>query len=140
MLLFLLFGCNPERVEKLGQSLETTANVLDVLTPVLNPIDRFIHQKVNDYEYKGEYKNNKRHGYGRYIWKDKKSNGQKYIGNWQEDKMHGKGTMFFGNGDRYVGEFKNDQYNGEGTYYYSNGIKLEGIWKNGVYLNAKPSY
>ena len=31
--LFFLFGCNPERVEKLGQSLETTANVLDAFTP-----------------------------------------------------------------------------------------------------------
>ena len=131
--MFFLFGCNPERVEKLGQSLETTANVLDALTPVLNPIDRFIHQKVNDYEYKGEYKDGKRHGYGTYIWKDEKFKGTKYIGNWQQNQMHGKGTMFFGNGDRYVGEFMYDKFDGEGTYYYSNGTKIEGMWFDGKF-------
>merc|ERR1711991_157471 len=127
-------------MEKLGEGLTTTAKVLDALTPVLNPIDRYIHQKVYDYEYKGEYKDNKRHGYGTYIWKDEKSKGQKYVGFWKNNRMHGKGTLTFRNGDRYVGEFKNETYDGEGTYYYSNGSKLAGIWKNGVYLNAKPSY
>ena len=42
-------------MEKLGQSLETTANLLDVLAP----LDRYLHQKVYDYEYKGEYKDGK---------------------------------------------------------------------------------
>ena len=32
-------------MEKLGDSLTKTADVLDVLAPVLNPIDRYIHQK-----------------------------------------------------------------------------------------------
>ena len=96
LFIFLLFGCNAERVEKLGQSLETTANVLDVLTPVLNPIDRFIHQKVYDYEYKGEYKDNKRHG---------------------------QGTFTFADGEKYEGEYKNGKRNGKGTYYYASGNK-----------------
>lgn len=133
MLLFLLFGCNPERVEKLGQSLETTANVLDALAP----IDRYLHQKVYDYEYKGEYKDNKRHGYGTYIWKDEKSKGQKYEGYFVKNLMHGKGTMTFSNGDKYVGEFKNDKYHGEGTYYFSNGTVLEGMFENGLFQYAK---
>ena len=146
-------------MEKLGQSLETTANLLDVLAP----LDRYLHQKVYDYEYKGEYKDGKRHGYGTYIWKDGELKGTKYVGYFKDNKMHGKGTLTspdghsfvgefqndkrhglgtlnFPNGDKYVGEFKNNQSNGEGTYYYSNGAKLEGIWKNGIYLNAKPSY
>ena len=133
LFIFLLFGCNPERVEKLGQSLETTANVLDVLTPVFNKLDEVIY----DYEYKGEYKDGKRHGYGKYIWKDEKFKGTKYIGNWQQNQMHGKGTMFFGNGDRYVGDFKFDKYDGEGIYFYNNGRKQEGIWKDGFFQYPK---
>ena len=163
LFLFSLIGCNPERVEKLGHSLEKTANVLDLLAPVLKPVDRYIHQKVYDYEYKGEYKDGKRHGYGTYIWKDKELKGQKYVGYFKNDKIHGKGTLtskdghsfvgefkndkrhglgtiHFPNGDKFIGEFKNNISDGEGTYIYSNGTKTEGIWKNGIYLNAKPSY
>ena len=88
--IFLLFGCNAERVEKLGQSLETTANVLDALAP----LDRYLHQKVYDYEYKGEYKDNKRHGYGTYIWKDEKSKGQKYVGFWKNNRIQ-KNPFYF---------------------------------------------
>ena len=132
-LIVFLNGCNPERVEKVGQSLETTANILNVLAP----LDRYVHQKVYDYEYKGEYKDNKRHGYGTYIWKDKKSKGQKYVGYWKNNRMHGKGKMTFSNGDRYVGEFKNDKYDGEGTYIYNNGNQQEGIWKDGFFQYAK---
>ena len=131
-IIIFLNGCNPERVEKLGQSLETTANVLDVLTPVFNKLDEVIY----DYEYKGEYKDGKRHGYGKYIWKDEKFRGTKYIGNWQQNQMHGKGTMFFGNGDRYVGEFMYDKFDGEGTYYYSNGTKIEGMWFDGKFQKS----
>tara|TARA_A200000113_G_scaffold143161_1_gene128665 strand:+ start:884 stop:2770 length:1887 start_codon:yes stop_codon:yes gene_type:complete len=131
-IIIFLNGCNPERVEKLGQSLETTANVLDVLTPVFNKLDEVIY----DYEYKSEYKDGKRHGYGTYIWKDEKFKGTKYIGNWQQNQMHGKGTMFFGNGDRYVGEFMYDKFDGEGTYYYSNGTKIEGMWFDGKFQKS----
>ena len=89
LFLSILFGCNPERVEKLGQSLEITANVLYVLTPVFHKLDEVIY----DFEYKGEYKDGLRHGYGTYIWKDKKSKGQKYEGYFKKNLMHGKGTM-----------------------------------------------
>ena len=39
--------------------------------------------------YSGEWSLNKRHGYGRFLIKDK----GEYEGEWQYDKMEGQGTL-----------------------------------------------
>jgi hypothetical protein len=41
-------------------------------------------------EYKGSYRNDRKHGQGTYIWPD----GRKYVGEWKNDKRHGKGEYF----------------------------------------------
>tara|TARA_B100001939_G_scaffold337042_1_gene340829 strand:+ start:344 stop:2161 length:1818 start_codon:yes stop_codon:yes gene_type:complete len=133
VIVFLVQSCNPQKMEKLGDSLTTTANVLETLAPVFNKLDEMIY----DFEYKGEMKNGKRHGYGTYIWKDKKFKGTKYVGYHKDNRMHGQGVITFPNGEKYVGRFIYDKYDGEGTYFYKNGTKQEGIWRGGIFVYPK---
>ena len=120
-------------MEKLGDSLTTTGKVLEALAPVFNKLDEVIY----DFEYDGEMKNGKRHGYGTYVWKDKKNKGTKYVGYHKDNKMHGQGVITFPNGEKYVGRFIYDKYDGEGTYFYKNGTKQEGIWRGGLFVYPK---
>ena len=76
-IIIFLHGCNPQKMEKLGEGLTTTGKVLEALAPVFNKLDEVIY----DFEYDGEMQNGKRHGYGTYIWKDEKSKGQNLIAN-----------------------------------------------------------
>ena len=77
--------------------------------------------------YVGEFKNNKRHGYGTNKW----ANGESYTGYWANDKRHRLGTTVFPNGSRYEGQYKNNIRNGNGTYYDDSGTPRSGYWENG---------
>lgn len=55
--------------------------------------------------YKGEWKNDKRHGLG--IIED--TDGFSYIGEWSENMRHGLGVAFFPDGTKLEGEWKNDE-------------------------------
>jgi len=107
------------------------------------------------HEYSGEWKNNKKHGFGTFTY----PNGDKYIGEFTNDNFEGKGSMYRSSGDIYIGEWKNGVFEGHGTYYFladniakdeifegrfkdgdrngqgtltfSNGVKGVGIWING---------
>ena len=73
-------------------------------------------------KYIGEWKDDKMHGLGTYIFAD----GDKYVGEWKGHKMHGQGTYTYGPksewaGDEYAGEFKNNKRHGLGTYTYARG-------------------
>ena len=105
-LFLILQSCNPQKMEKLGEGLTTTGKVLEALAPVFNKLDEVIY----DFEYDGEMQNGKRHGYGTYIWKDKKFKGTKYVGYHKDNKMHGQGIITFPNGEKYVGRFRYDRY------------------------------
>ncbi len=65
--------------------------------------------------YEGDYKNNKRNGYGVMIYQDggKYSEGSRYEGNWVDDKRNGQGVMIYLNDSRRLkGEFKDDIFIG----------------------------
>lgn len=47
------------------------------------------------------YEDDKKHGYGTFIWAD----GRKYIGEWKKGKQHGKGTFIKTNGQSRDGEW-----------------------------------
>ena len=47
----------------------------------------------------GEFSENDIHGFGTYIWPDKR----KYTGTWSMNKMHGKGEIVWLDGRRYIG-------------------------------------
>ena len=53
----------------------------------------------NGARYKGQWKEDMRHGYGMQIWAD----GARYEGYWKENKAHGQGTFWHVDGDVYSG-------------------------------------
>lgn len=59
-------------------------------------------------EYKGEFKNDLKHGMGVQKWVD----GSRYEGQWYEGKANGLGKFYYANGDFYEGEFMNDKPHG----------------------------
>ena len=100
------------------------------------------------YKYVGEWKDDKFHGQGTYIFlPESKWAGDKYVGQWIDGQMHGEGTYVYGieskwAGDKYVGQWKNGKYNGQGTYTSKKtGTKLEGEWKDGkMHGQGKKTY
>ena len=91
------------------------------------------NDQFKGYIYVGEYLNDKRHGQGKAIW----ANGQKYVGQYIRGNPEGLGHYKYSNGDYYIGEIKNNKRNGEGVYFYIDGRKQEGIWKNGKFMYAQ---
>ena len=71
--------------------------------------------------YEGDLKNNKRHGKGRYTWKD----GNWYEGDWVDDLKEGTGKFCWTTGDNYEGEYRKDKRDGVGIKVYTNGDRYE---------------
>lgn len=80
------------------------------------------------HKYEGEFKNNHREGYGRYIFPD----GSVYMGEFHLGDMEGQGVYTFPNGDVYKGMFKDNMRNGQGTYTTKKGDSVSGLWKDNV--------
>jgi hypothetical protein len=77
--------------------------------------------------YEGEWKDNLRHGKGKYTW----ANGDVYEGDFLEGKRSGYGRYLFVSGEKYEGEWKNDLREGKGVIYSKDGkVLLDGIWVN----------
>ena len=91
------------------------------------------NDKFKGYIHIGEYLNNKRHGYGEAKW----VTGEEYTGQYVKGLPNGFGIYKYANGDRYEGNFINDKMDGEGRYFHENGKIREGIWKNGRFKYAK---
>lgn len=64
--------------------------------------------------YVGEWRDNKREGYG--IWTCA-ATGDIYEGNWENDERNGKGIMNFGNGGKYEGDWKHNAMNGFSFFF-----------------------
>ncbi|CAD7947745.1 unnamed protein product [Amoebophrya sp. A120] len=107
--------------------------------------------------YKGEWLNDRKHGYGVFTYKDggSKYEGQfahnkregegvlwmaegklkmrkEYIGVWKNDKRHGKGTAFYPHGECYQGEWQDNKRHGEGQMKYKDGSLYVGQWFDDV--------
>ena len=109
--------------------------------------------KFSDGKYYGDWKNDKPHGDGKFIFKE---DDLIHIGEFANGQLHGKGTMKskndeimytgeFRNGyahgygikffskdgkENYKGNWKKDSRSGKGTYTWADGGKYEGNWKN----------
>lgn len=84
--------------------------------------------------YDGEWKNNRRHGKGKYIW----HNGDRYVGGFVEGKRSGTGIYYFASGERYEGEWKDDYRHGAGRFYSKKGkLRFEGHWEKDVFQDEK---
>ncbi|TVZ57182.1 MORN repeat protein [Lutibacter sp. Hel_I_33_5] len=86
----------------------------------------------NDAIYIGNFKNDKRDGFGKLTFKS----GTSYIGEWKDNKKTGTGSYSYSNGDVYIGEWKEDKLHGLGAYYFKNSKPQCGIWDNGVYIQS----
>lgn len=77
--------------------------------------------------YKGDWKDNQRHGNGIYTWAD----GEKYEGTFTHDRREGRGIYMWPSGERYEGLWKDNRRHGQGTLYDVDGnISYEGVWEN----------
>ncbi len=114
----------------------------------------------NNGRYSGEFKGNRRNGYGNFVEKnvgrytgnfvnDVKSgrgteeyvNRNKYTGEWQNDEMQGQGTFTWADGRKYTGSFTHNESNGFGTFYDAAGKELlKGTWLNDKYLTDLPEH
>ena len=57
---------------------------------------------VNGDRYEGEYKDDKKHGKGTYIWgPNTKGASNQYIGDWIDDMMTGEVVFIYASGSRY---------------------------------------
>lgn len=82
-------------------------------------------------QYIGDWKENKKHGYGIKIYDNK----DKYEGYWDNDLRNGKGTYWVCIGKNkyrklYTGDWKNNKKEGNGIYFYKDGSCYDGCWKN----------
>ncbi|XP_076002955.1 MORN repeat-containing protein 3-like [Genypterus blacodes] len=113
---------------------------------------------LNGDHYKGQWLNNKKHGYGTQTWKkrgamyegwwkcgrphgcgiysvlDPETNdySKQYDGSWKEGKKHGHGRHFYTDSDVYEGEWSHGERSGVGQMWHSNGDYYEGEWFNDV--------
>ncbi|KAL4506048.1 hypothetical protein ABPG72_013809 [Tetrahymena utriculariae] len=83
----------------------------------------------NGSSYKGQLKNNQKHGKGKIDF----GNGIIYEGDFKKDTFYGYGQLIQINGDQYKGDFKDNFFDGKGFIKYTNGSSYEGEFKNGAY-------
>ncbi len=69
-------------------------------------MDKGTYTYPNGTQYKGEWKDKKRHGYGVWLRPD----GMKYEGEWENDKPKGQGTLTYPDGRIKCGEWDNGKF------------------------------
>jgi hypothetical protein len=78
-------------------------------------------------QYIGDWKNNKKEGYGIKIYDSK----DKYEGYWKNDMRHGKGTYWVCIGKNkyrklYTGDWHENKKDGHGIFFYTDGSCFDG--------------
>ena len=90
-----------------------------------NCFDGFGKEQYSKSYYVGEFKDNKKHGQGSYVW----DHGDKYTGEWKNGQRTGQGTYIWSNGDKYSGDYINGDMHGQGTLVWANGDRYDGDFK-----------
>lgn len=67
-----------------------------------------------------------RHGHG--TWKSAKVNPDIYVGSYENDKKSGYGRYVWSNGCIYEGNFSEDVKHGKGRLIYTDGREIKGVW------------
>lgn len=78
--------------------------------------------------YIGDWRDNKRHGKGKFIWSD----GSYYEGDWENDLKHGRGVLELSNGFKYDGSWVRNVMEGKGICYFPSGQCYQGTFKSGL--------
>ena len=76
--------------------------------------------------YEGEFENNFVHGYGIFY----NNNEMSYEGYWVNNFQETYGIENWKDGSTYIGQYYKGKKNGIGTYTWSDGTRYEGEWKN----------
>ena len=117
-------------IHKQGKK-DNSENYGNFIGPIIESLKMNLKYDKKYYDkevYEGEYRNENREGYGKYIYE----NGNYYIGQWLNDKPHGKGIKYYKNGNiLYEGDFVNGKAEGNGKYIYEDGEYYIGQWLNG---------
>jgi hypothetical protein len=74
--------------------------------------------------YDGEFKENCRHGNGKYYLPD----GSTYEGEWRENLMSGRGTFVWPDGSVYIGQWKDGKRHGQGLLQAADNFTYDGMW------------
>ena len=81
--------------------------------------------------YEGEWKDGKRHGFGRTTWRSD----DYYEGEYKDGLMNGEGFLIGQEWGKYVGGWKNDKPHGLGTFTFLDGEKWKGEFREGKFLD-----
>ncbi|MFK7748677.1 MAG: phospholipid carrier-dependent glycosyltransferase [Kordia sp.] len=95
-------------------------NKFKMIKQLQNP-NTYLMQFVPELGYSGDWKDDKRNGFGTYVWED----GQKYVGQWKDNVRHGKGIVSFKNGEQLEGVWINGKLNGEVVKKDKNNVVIE---------------
>ena len=87
-----------------------------------------------DKTYKGQWSEGGLNGFGTMINNHNKDTDGVYVGKWKNNMRHGQGKYTWHDGEIYEGEYANDSENGYGTLTTPNGQKFTGQFKNGVFV------
>eukprot|EP00746_Dinoflagellata_sp_MGD_P160938 gnl/MRDRNA2_/MRDRNA2_87910_c0_seq1.p1 gnl/MRDRNA2_/MRDRNA2_87910_c0~~gnl/MRDRNA2_/MRDRNA2_87910_c0_seq1.p1 ORF type:complete len:279 (+),score=45.02 gnl/MRDRNA2_/MRDRNA2_87910_c0_seq1:76-912(+) len=88
--------------------------------------------------YRGDFRQNKKHGHGTMEWPD----GRTYCGKFLNDSFHGEAIMTWADGHRYEGRYVNGKKEGHGVLSTPNGNKFIGQFHEGkrqgdfIYIRA----
>lgn len=121
------FQTTTSQISNLKKELELKEKLLDQKENV--QVISFTNANNVQIYYLGEVKDDKANGGGIGIWT---STGSIYRGEWKDNLRHGKGSFEWAEGERYVGEFIEDEREGKGTYYWPSGERYEGEWENSM--------
>ncbi|MBN2637647.1 MAG: phospholipid carrier-dependent glycosyltransferase [Bacteroidales bacterium] len=83
--------------------------------------DTYLFQFYPQLGYWGPWKNDKRNGYGSFVW----ANGMRFEGLWKDNVRSGKGVLINPSGERLEGVWANDKLNGMAVVKTKEGIIKE---------------
>ncbi|CDW80329.1 UNKNOWN [Stylonychia lemnae] len=84
--------------------------------------------------YEGDYKKDKKHGYGVFVW----ASGNTYKGQYKDDEREGNGEMKWTDGSCYIGDWIRGIQHGYGKIIYPDGTIKEGYFENNIYIGPIP--
>lgn len=90
---------------------------------------RRTEDKGSGSRYEGDFKENARHGVGKYVLTDDSV----YEGEWRDNVPSGRGSFRWMDGSLYVGQWKDGKRNGQGILQNFDGFSYDGTWiRNGM--------
>jgi hypothetical protein len=86
----------------------------------------------NSNQYRGDFMNDKKCGYGVFKW----SSGNYYKGNYHNEEKEGYGEMYWTDGSVYKGQWHNSIQHGYGTMIFPDETFIKGYFKNNAFLSG----